>query len=183
VHAPSYNRPIHDCYDSTTPRAKAPIWTARRQPSQLPHEAVRRVTGINGTREKRSYRKSCCLFSLSLKFCPWRVSESSRGNACKHLLKRTQDASLCVLLPSKDHARTGVRVQAGCRVSARMLQEHPRVERGASLADSRRINENPSRGDAACGRRDEPAPHRSHEDLDELCVRSGGSVVPKRRRA
>ena len=88
------------------------------------------------------------------------------------------------LLPSKDHARTGVCVQAGCRVSARMLQEHPRVERGAPLADRRRINENTGRGNAACGRRvDEPRPQRSQEDLDERCVRSGRSVVPKRRRA
>jgi hypothetical protein len=66
---------------------------------------------------------------------------------------KLKNETLCVLLPSKDHARTGVRVQAGCRVSARMLQEHPRVERGDPLADSRRINQNTSRGNAACGRR------------------------------
>ena len=71
LHALSYNRPIHDCYDSTTPRAKAPIWTARRQPGQLPHEAVRSALGIKHAREKRSDRKRCCLFSLCLKFCPW----------------------------------------------------------------------------------------------------------------
>lgn len=99
---------------------------------------------------------------------------------------KLKNETLCVLLPSKDHARTGVRVQAGCRVSARMLQEHPRVERGAPLAGSRRINQNTSRGNAACGRRCrrvKPPPQRSQEDLDELCVRSGSSVVPKRRRA
>jgi hypothetical protein len=68
------------------------------------------------------------------------------------------------------------------------LEPMNRLHVGASLADSRRINQSTSRRDAACGsvrhfrRVDEP-PQRSQEDLDELCVRGGGSVVLKRRRA
>ena len=32
LHTPSYNRPIHDCDDGTSPRAKTPVWTFRTQP-------------------------------------------------------------------------------------------------------------------------------------------------------
>jgi hypothetical protein len=59
---PSFNRPIHDCDEGTTPQAKTPIWTATKQPYSTSTCGRQKGAG-RWKRKKRSKRKSSCLFS------------------------------------------------------------------------------------------------------------------------
>ena len=67
------HRPIHDCDEGTTPKAKTPISTARRQPCST-SACCRQTQKCAGWWTLKKLNDHCdnnsCLFSLCTRFCP-----------------------------------------------------------------------------------------------------------------
>ena len=61
------------------PEPKYPFGLPGGSPAQIPRAAVRSATVVEHAREKRSERKSSCLFSPCTSFCPWGNDDNWMG--------------------------------------------------------------------------------------------------------